>query len=396
MKSIYLDNNATTPIAPEVIEVMSQIMTETFGNPSSLHGAGRDAKVAMENAREICADILGAEPFEIIFCGGGTEADNICLKGVARALKHKRKKIIVTPIEHSAIRQSAKELSDEGFDVQNVEVTKEGIVTPEALAALVDENTSLVSIMYANNEIGVVQDIPALVKIAHARGALFHTDAVQAFGKIPVALDELDVDLLSISAHKIYGPKGVGLVYAKGGVKIAPLIHGGTHEKGRRPGTENVAGIVGLAKAMELAAARAAEEYKHYTQLSERFLGTLRGKIQDITLNGPELSADRITRTPSTVNLSFAGAEGEAIILSLDLEGIAVSSGSACSSGATDPSPVLLAIGQTPELAKSSIRFSMGRSTTEADIDHVCEVLPVVIDRLRSLSPEYARAAGSA
>lgn len=383
-------------MAPEVIEVMTQIMTENYGNPSSLHTAGRNAKVAMENAREQCADILGVEPSEIFFAGGGTEADNICLKGVARALKHKRRRIIVTPIEHSAIRQSAKELSEEGFDVQIVAVTKEGFVKPDALAELVDENTSLVSIMYVNNEIGTVQDIPALVEVAHAKGALFHTDAVQAFGKITVDLDELQVDLLSLSAHKIYGPKGVGLVYVNSGVKIAPLIHGGTHEKGRRPGTENVAGIIGLAKAMELAVSRVAEEYKHYTRLSERFLASLRNKIQNITLNGPELRTDRITRTPSTVNISFAGADGEAIILSLDLKGVEVSSGSACSSGATDPSPVLLAIGQTPELAKSSIRFSMGRSTSEADIDHVCEVLTVIIERLRRLSPEFAQPVESA
>ncbi|MFQ5607992.1 MAG: cysteine desulfurase family protein, partial [Candidatus Zixiibacteriota bacterium] len=237
---------------------------------------------------------------------------------------------------------------------------------------------------------------PALVEVAHAKGALFHTDAVQAFGKIPVELAELDVDLLSISAHKIYGPKGVGLVYARSGVRIAPLVHGGAHEKSRRPGTENVPGIVGLAKAMELALAHVQADDARYRRLSARFIDSLRETIPDITLNGPELSEEKITRTPSTVNVSFAGAEGEAIILSLDLEGIAVSSGSACSSGATEPSPVLLAIGQTPELAKCSIRFSMGRSTTEEDIDHVCNVLPVIVQRLRQLSPEFARSAQSA
>ncbi len=402
MKQIYLDNNATTQVAPEVLDAMLPYFSELYGNASSMHAFGRDAKVGLENSRETCAEILGAEPAEIVFCSGGTEADNICLKGAARALKHKRNKIVISAIEHSAILQSAERLAQEGFEVQQVPVTAEGFVTIEALAELVDDNTALVSIMQANNEIGTAQDIPALVEVAHAKGALFHTDAVQAFGKIPVSVEEMGVDLLSLSAHKIYGPKGTGLAFIRSGVKIESLVQGGSHEKSRRPGTENVPGIIGMTKAMEISAPLLQDEYVRLNELSHTFLTNLRENIPDMILNGPEFSnakvsqisktPEKIQRTPQTVNLSFTGAEGEAIILSLDLEGIAVSSGSACSSGAVDPSPVLLAIGQTPELAKSSIRFSLGRHTTQDDIDHVCDVLPKIIERLRSMSPTYASA----
>ncbi|MBN4057194.1 cysteine desulfurase, partial [bacterium AH-315-J21] len=313
------------------------------------------------------------------------------------ALKHKRKRIVISAIEHSAILQSAESLAQEGFDVQIAPVTSEGFVTTETLSKLVDENTAIVSIMQANNEIGTIQDIPALVEIAHAKGALFHTDAVQAFGKIPVSVEELGVDLLSLSAHKIYGPKGTGLAFVRSGVKIESLVQGGSHEKSRRPGTENVPGIIGLTKAMEVSVTMIEEEYLRLNKLSQMFLTSVRANIADVILNGPEFPESEISnlpesllRTPQTVNLSFAGAEGEAIILSLDLEGIAVSSGSACSAGAVDPSPVLLAIGQTPELAKSSIRFSMGRHTTQDEIEYVGNVLPKIIERLRSMSPAYA------
>lgn len=396
MKQIYLDHNATTQVATEVLEAMLPYFSEKFGNASSLHAFGRDAKVGLENARETCAEVLGAEPAEIVFCSGGTEADNLLLKGAAHALKAKRNRIVISSIEHPAIAQSAAQLAHEGFDVQTVPVSSDGFVSPEDLSALVNDSTALVSIMFANNEIGTAQDIPALVEIAHQQGALFHTDAVQAFGKIPVSIEKLGVDMLSLSAHKIYGPKGMGLAYVRSGVKIDSLVQGGSHEKSRRPGTENVPGAVGMAKAMELAAESVASEYVRLNDLSRLFLRRIREQVADVTLNGPEFGEgampEKITRTPQTVNLSFAGAEGEALILSLDLEGVAVSSGSACSSGAVDPSAVLLAIGQTPELAKSSIRFSLGRHTTEEDIKHVTEILPPIIERLRRMSPAYANA----
>ncbi len=396
MKQIYLDNNATTQVASDVLEAMIPYFSDYFGNASSVHAFGRDAKVGLENARETCAEILDAEPSEIVFCSGGTEADNLCLKGAAHALKAKRNRIVISPTEHSAILQSAEQLEREGFEVRFVEVSPIGIVTTEALAKVVNENTAVVSIMQANNEIGTVQNIAELVEVAHDKGALFHTDAVQAFGKIPVSVESLGVDMLSLSAHKIYGPKGTGLAFVRSGVKIESLVQGGSHEKSRRPGTENVPGIIGLAKAMESSVALVQSEYTRLNELSSTFAKNMLERIADVTLNGPEFTEGAIPslpiRTPQTVNLSFAGAEGEAIILSLDLEGIAVSSGSACSSGAVDPSAVLLAIGQTPELAKSSIRFSLGRHTTADDINHVSEVLPKIIERLRSMSPAYAKA----
>ncbi|MCH9030854.1 MAG: cysteine desulfurase [candidate division Zixibacteria bacterium] len=392
MKPIYLDHNATTPVDPQVLDAMIPYMTEKFGNASSMHSFGREGKVALENSRATIAELLGAETSEIYFTSGGTEADNIALKGVARALKKKRSRVLYSAIEHSAIRQSALALIDEGFITEALPVTKEGYVTEKTLSDALDDNTSLVSIMHSNNEVGVIQDIPALVEVAHSRRTLFHTDAVQSMGKIPVNVDDLGVDLLTISAHKIYGPKGAGVVYARSGVMISPLVHGGSHEKGRRPGTENVAGAVGLAKALELVLARQESEYKRMIELSEKFIKKLRSRIENMSLNGPELVEGELTRVPSTVNLSFDGAEGEPIILSLDIESVAVSSGSACSSGAVEPSPVLLAMGSTPELAKSSIRFSMGKSTTVADIDRVGEILPDVISRIRKMSPQYAEA----
>jgi cysteine desulfurase len=390
MKRIYLDQNATTQVAPEVFDAMAPFLRDSFGNASSMHSFGREAKVALEEAREVCANAIGAEPSEIIFCASGTESDNLALKGAARALKSKRRRIITTPIEHPAVSQSATELAEEGFELQIVPVDSDGFVSVSDLEKLVDDNTAVVSIMFANNEIGVIQDIKALAQVAHKHGALFHTDAVQAFGKIPVNVEEPGVDLLSLSAHKFYGPKGVGLLYCRSGVKLDSVIHGGSHEQGRRAGTENIPYIVGIARAMELAVANVESDYQRLFKLSTRFISKLRDVIPDMTLNGPELREDKVVRTPSTVNISFTGAEGEAVILSLDLKGIAVSSGSACSSGAVDPSPVLLAVGQEPELAKSSIRFSMGKSTTAEDIDYVCAELPPIIERLRAMSPQYA------
>ncbi len=393
MRNIYLDYNATTPVDPEVVEAMLPFFGQKFGNASSAHSFGREAKVALENARELAADLLGCEPSEIVFTGGGTEGDNLCLKGGARSQLARRNGVVISTIEHSAIRDSARALPPEGCICQEVGVSREGFVDATALRGLVTETTSLVSIMHANNEIGTVQDIASLATIVHERGALFHTDAVQSFGKIPVNVAALGVDFLTLSAHKIYGPKGVGLVYVKSGSRLAPMTHGGSQEKGRRTGTENVALIVGLATAMKIAVAKLDSEFRRMSELSERFLSKVRSTIPEVTLNGPELVAGRVTRTPSSVNLSFSGVEGEPLLLSLDLEGIAVSSGSACHAGAVDPSHVLLGIGCSPDAARSSVRFSLGRYTTVEEIDHVCAVLPPIIERLRQMSPNYARAA---
>jgi len=392
MRTVYLDYNATTPVDPSVVEAMNPIWKGAFGNPSSVHSFGRDAKVALENARECAAELLGVEPSEIVFTSGGTEGDNLAVKGIMRSQTGARRRVVVSTIEHSAVRDSALALAAEGFSVAEVPVTHEGFVTPNALAAKLGDDVALVSIMHANNEIGSAQDIPNLSALAHSRGALFHTDAVQSFGKIPVRVPELGVDLLTLSAHKIYGPKGAGLVYIKSGVKIAPLFHGGSQEKKRRTGTENVALAVGLTKAMALAVQRQESEYERLFTLAEGFWRRMKAEIPDVTLNGSELSHKRVTRLPSTLNVSFQGVEGEPLILSLDLEGVAVASGSACHAGAVDPSHVLVGIGRPVSDAKSAIRFSLGVHTTDEDINYVCDLLPGIVSRLRSLSPSRARA----
>ncbi len=386
MKQIYLDYNSTTPLDERVLEAMLPYLKSKFGNASSLHSFGREAKVGLEEAREKIAALLGAEPSEIYFTSGGTESDNLALKGIALNRQSKRNHIITSAIEHHAILESAKHLEKNGYRVDYLGVDKIGLINPAFLRNKIDDQTSIVSIMQANNEVGTIQDIKALAAIAHERGALFHTDAVQAVGKIKVNVKDLDVDLLSLSAHKFYGPKGVGTMFLRKGIKISPLSHGGHHEKGRRAGTENVAGVVGLAAALELAEKNLEAEHERLSDLADFFIEKIQSDIEDVFLNGPR---DNSSRVPSTVNLSFQAVEGESIILSLDMKGVGVASGSACTSGSLEASHVLTAMAIPPELAQGSIRFSMGRFTTKEDLEYTISILPEIIDRLRAMSPLY-------
>ncbi|MFH2048966.1 MAG: cysteine desulfurase family protein [bacterium] len=385
MDFIYLDHNATTPVDPEVVEAMLPYLKDIYGNASSVHSGGRDAKVALENSREFIASFINCEPSELYFTSGGTESDNLAILGTAYQLKSQRNHIIVGATEHHAVLEPAEHLhKKEGFKLDILPVDSDGLSSPEKLAELVTEKTAIVSVMQANNETGTIQDIASLADAAKAQGALFHTDAVQATGKIKVDVKELGIDLLSLTGHKIYGPKGTGALFIKQGIKITPLFYGGSHEKKRRPGTENVAGIVGLAKALEVAGRRMDADHKMHKELSEYFIDKVTTLIPDVYLNG-----HREKRVMPTMNLSFSGIEGESILLSLDLEGIACSSGSACTSGATEPSHVLVAMGKDKVEAQGAIRFSMGRSTTKEQLDYVLEKLPPIVERLRNMSPIY-------
>nr|MBN2277922.1 cysteine desulfurase NifS [candidate division Zixibacteria bacterium] len=385
MKQVYLDNNSTTALDARVLETMLPYLKDNYGNASSVHQFGRVAKTALEESREKVAALIGAEPSEIYFTSGGTESDNIAVKGAAYNNRKKKNHIITSAIEHHAVLESVKFLEKEGFQTDYLGTDRLGIVSPDSLKEKLTDSTSLVSIMHANNEVGTIQDIAALAELSHERGALFHTDAVQAAGKIRVNVRELKVDLLSMSGHKIYGPKGSGIIYIRRGTRLTPLIHGGHHEKKRRPGTEDIPAIVGFARALELAEECRKEEYGRWKDLSGRLIDGITEKISEVFLNGP--GDER--RIPSTVNLSFKYIEGESIILSLDMKGIAVSSGSACTSGSLDPSHVLMAMGVPVELAQGSIRFSLGRFTTRDDIDYTISVLPEIIERLRQMSPLY-------
>ncbi|MEE9554875.1 MAG: cysteine desulfurase family protein [candidate division Zixibacteria bacterium] len=386
MRKVYLDHNATTPVHPEVFKAMEKYYIEVFGNASSIHQSGREAKAALEDARDSIAGILGCKSSEIFFTSGGTESDNFAIKGVAFANRDKGKHIITSPIEHHAVEASCKFLEKEGFEVTYLSVDNEGFVNPDDLKKAIRPDTTLVTIMVANNETGVIQDMKALSAVTKESGVYFHTDAVQATGKIQYKVDDLGCDLLAISAHKLYGPKGSGLIYIKSGTKIQSWNEGGGHERGRRAGTENVVGAIGLAKAMEIAYRDLEEETRKMLSMTTRFYELAKEKIPDIYLNG---SFEK--RVPNTINLSFRAVEGESIVLSLDLKGIMVSSGSACTSGATEPSHVLKAMNVPLELGQSSIRFSFGRSNIDDDVEYVVDKLAVEIDRLRSISPLYAR-----
>ncbi|MFH1092621.1 MAG: cysteine desulfurase family protein [Candidatus Omnitrophota bacterium] len=389
---VYLDHNATTPLHPEVKKAMIRMM-EIFGNPSSMHNFGRDAKKMIEDSRTSIAEFINAAADEIIFVGSGSEANNTVFNLTAccaslecsSSCKH-RKGIIITSIEHPCIIESSKCLSERGMKIDALEVDKHGKVKIDQLKEKLKEKPALVSVMTANNEIGTIQDMAVIIKLVHGAGALFHTDAVQSVGKIPVDVKALDADFLSFSAHKIYGPKGVGALYIKKGVPFCPFIRGGHQEQGRRAGTENTLGIVGMAKAIEMRKLEMADEIKRLKVLKARLKKGLTKNISDVQVNGH--SEDCLV---STLNISFSGVEGEAILLYLDLEGIAVSTGSACSSGSLDPSHVLLAIGTTPELAHSSIRFSLGRTTTEEEIDYVIEKTTGIIKKLRAMSTVYIK-----
>ncbi len=382
MKKIYLDHNATTPVDPRVLAAMQPYFSEVFGNPSSIHAFGREAKEALERARGRIAHLLGAREREVCFTGSGTEADNMAIKGVAHSYRNKGDHLITTQIEHHAVLASCGYLEKEGFRVTYLPVDGTGRVNPDDVRKAITDHTILITIMHANNEVGTIQPIPEIGRIAREHGVLFHTDAGQSAGKLPILVDELNVDLLSLSGHKIYAPKGVGALYIRKGTKITPLIHGGHHEHGRRAGTENLASLVGLGKAAEIAETERAEESERLTQLRDALHKKITDRIERVFLNGHPTQ-----RIASTLNLSFAAVEGESIILSLDMEGIAVASGSACTSGSLESSHVLNAMGIIPELPPRSVRFSLGRTNTLEDIETVSEVLPPIIERLRAMSP---------
>ncbi|MDY2730313.1 MAG: cysteine desulfurase NifS [Clostridiales bacterium] len=382
MKNVYMDYSATTYVKPEVFEEMKPYFTEKFGNPSSFYSLARENTIAVMKGREKIAKALNANPDEIYITGGGSEADNWALKGIASAYKNKGNHIITTKIEHHAILHACEFLEKNGFEVTYLDVDEEGFINLDDLKNAITDKTILVSVMFANNEIGTIEPVKEIGAICHERGVLFHTDAVQAVGHVPIDVKDMNIDLLSLAGHKIYGPKGVGALYIKKGVRIHNLIHGGGQERGRRAGTENVPGIVGLGKAMELAAENLEEHSKRLTALREKLIDGLL-KIPYTRLNGPR--GDK--RLPSNVNVCFRFIEGESILLSLDFEGIAASSGSACTSGSLDPSHVLLAIGLKHEIAHGSLRLTMGDGTTEEDVDYVLEKVPPIIQRLRDMSP---------
>ena len=382
MQPIYMDYAATTPTDKRVIEAMLPCFGEVYGNPSSLHAFGQEARAAVEGARERIALHVGAEPEEIVFTSGGTESDNFAIKGVAHANRNKGDQIITSAIEHPAVLQTCRFLEKEGFRITTLPVNGEGLVDPAAVADAITDKTILISIMHANNEIGTIQPIAEIGALARERGVCFHTDAVQSFGQLPFTVDELHVDLLSATAHKLYGPKGVGLLYIRKGTRIVPFMHGGEQERGRRSSTLNVPGIVGFGKAVELAGASLAGEAARLTAMRDRFIRGLFDRLDGIRLNGhPTL------RLPNNINLSLKQVDGEGMILSLDMLGIACSTGSACSSSSVETSHVLTAIGLQKEFSHGSLRFSLGRYSKERDIDTVLETLPQVVGRLRSLSP---------
>ena len=380
-KQYYLDNNATTPVRPEVVEAMLPYMTEKYGNASSVHRFGQEAKNALDLSREKIAGFIGAEPEEIFFTACGTESNNIALIGHLSAVPKGKNGLVTTAVEHSAILKTGAKLEKDGMSVSYVGVDNHCVVDMDALRNAAGNNTELVSIMHANNETGVLQDIEEAAKIAHEAGALFHTDAVQSSGKISINVREMGIDMLSMSAHKINALKGVGALYIKKGISITPLTYGGSHERGIRPGTENVAGIVGFAKALELAVNEHEESARKLSALRDRLEQGIESEISDVIFNGRGSP-----RLPGTSNVSFPRVDGEALLFGMDMEGIAVSTGSACSTGQVEPSHVLVAMGIPPNVAQSSIRFSMGWGSTDEDIDHVISVLPSVVQRLRTIS----------
>jgi cysteine desulfurase len=385
-RSVYMDNNATTYLKSEVLDAMMPYYTQYYGNPSSkFYKIGRDAEQALYQARETVANAIGANPKEIYFTGSGCEADNWAVKGIASAHHGKGNHIITSQIEHHAILHTCAYLEKHGFEVTYLPVDEEGRVRVQDVEDAITENTILISIMTANNEIGTIQPIREISEVAKAHKVLFHTDAVQAVGHMPVNVKDLGVDMLSLSAHKFHGPKGVGVLYIRNGIKIDNLIHGGGQERGKRAATENLAGIVGLAKALEMAVDGLEENMKVLTQKRDRLIQGIRDAIPYCRLNGPE----KENRLCNNVNFSFHYIEGESILMMLDMKGIAASSGSACASGSLDPSHVLIAIGLPHETAHGSLRLSVGDDTTDEEIDYVLEVLPPIIERLRQMSPLY-------
>lgn len=384
MRKVYLDNAATTALSPRVLEAMLPYFTQYYGNPSSVHAFGREAKQGLDRARDQVAKALHCDPSEVIFTGCGTESDNTVLLGVAQRYGNKGKHIITTNVEHHAILHTCEYLEKQGYSVTYLPVDQDGLVTAEQVAAAIRPDTILVSIMFANNEVGTIMPIQEIGAVCKEKGVLFHTDAVQAVGHIPVDVQAMHIDMLSLSAHKFHGPKGVGALYCRKGIRLPSYIMGGAQEKGRRAGTENVAGIVGLGAAIQLATEQLEENRAKMTALRDRLMTGIQARISEVKLNGHPTN-----RLPNNVNFSFKYIEGESILLMLDMNGIAASSGSACTSGSLDPSHVLLALGLPHEIAHGSVRLTLGDETTEEDIDYTIDVLEKTVARLRAMSPLY-------
>lgn len=390
MRRIYLDHNATTPVAPPVADAMARALRTVFGNPSSVHAYGQEAKTALDEARSAVARLIGAEPAEIVFTSGGSESDNLAVRGAAEAAGPGRRHLVASTIEHEAVLRTLKALGGAGWSATLVGVDERGVVTPERLAEALTDETALVSVMHANNEIGAIQPVAELAALAHERGALAHTDAVQSVGKIPVDVRSLGVDLLSLSGHKFNGPKGAGALWIRRGARLRPQMTGGRQERNRRAGTENLPAIVGLgAAARRLLDEREAAEAADVTALRDRLEAGILAAVPGAAVNG-----DSAPRVGNTSNVSFPGVEAESLLIALDLEGIAVSTGSACSSGTLEPSHVLRAMGFSPHRTQNSIRFSLGLGNTAADVDRVTAVLPGIVGRLRALAGRGAAAAG--
>lgn len=383
-KFIYLDNAATTKTAPEVVEAMLPYFTEHYGNPSSVYELASDSKKAVDEARAVIAKALGAADNEIYFTAGGTESDNWAIKATAEAYRAKGKHIITTKIEHHAVLHTAQYLEKQGYEVTYLDVDEDGLIKLDQLKAAIRPDTILISVMFANNEIGTIEPIREIGEIAKEHGVLFHTDAVQAFGKLPINVDECHIDMLSASGHKLNGPKGIGFLYIRKGIKIRSFIHGGAQERKRRAGTENVPGIVGLGKAVELAVAHMEERAKKEEELRDYLMGRVMKEVPYTRING-----HRTKRLPNNANFSFQFIEGESLLIMLDMEGICASSGSACTSGSLDPSHVLLAIGLPHEIAHGSLRLTLDAETTKEELDQVVEAIKRIVERLRSMSPLY-------
>lgn len=378
-----MDHAATTPTDNEVVKAMEPYFTQKYGNPNSIHSFGQEARKVVEEARKKVAHLIGANPSEIIFTGGGTESDNFAIKGIAWANQKKGNHIITSKIEHHAVLHSCQFLEKHGFRVTYLPVDKYGLIDPEDVKKAITDQTILVTIMYANNELGTIEPIKEIVKVVKGAGIYFHTDSVQTVGHIPIDVNDLGIDMLSMSGHKLYGPNGVGVLYLRKGTRIDSLIDGGSQEKNRRAGTENVAGIVGMGKAAELAEKRLVQgEEDKIIKLRDRLIKDIAEKIDHVHLNGHPTK-----RLPGNVNFCFEFIEGESMLLNLDMEGVAASSGSACTSGSLEPSHVLLAIGLPPEIAHGSLRLTLGKDNTEEEVEYVIGILPKIIEKLRALSP---------
>jgi cysteine desulfurase len=386
MRRVYFDHNATTPVDPEVLVAMLPFFSEEFGNASSIHSAGQRARAAVERARESVAALLGARPADVTFTSGGTESDNLAIFGVVAAAGGERKHVITSRIEHSAVLNTCQALERQGVDVTYLPVSAEGLLDPAEVRRALRPETVLITIMHANNELGCVQPLEEIGRIAAEADVYFHTDAVQSAGKVPIDVEKFGLDLLAISGHKLYAPKGVGALYVRPGTRMKPILFGGHHERDRRPGTENVAGIVGLGKAAELASQRLAEDSARISALRDRLEQGLLAAVPHARVNG-----SRSQRTPNTSNVTFSYVEGEALVIALDLKGLACSTGAACSSGAVEPSHVLTAIGLPPEAARASLRFSLGHANTTEDVDLALTIIPAAVEHLRELSPLYKK-----